>query len=142
MQEAGWRRRDTIGMNNKIKKQEGLDYLELLRERKRKSRITVPHQLTGLTIAEMLKDDKHKSLYMKLAKKHDNDMLIEIAKDVANRRKIKNKGAYFMTVLQSRIAELSRTKTNSVRDRSRIIRGALQGRHEKTQKNARRQSKK
>lgn len=89
-------------MNNKTKKQEGLDYLELLKERKRKSRITVPHQLTGLNIAKILKDEKHKSLYMKLAKEYDNDMLIEIAKDVASRRKVKNKGGYFMTVLQSK----------------------------------------
>ena len=94
-------------MNNKAKKQEGLDYLELLKERKGKSRITVPHQLTGLNIAKILKDEKHKSLYMKLAKEHDNDMLIEIAKDVASRRKVKNKGGYFMKVLQSKRAQMN-----------------------------------
>jgi len=50
-------------------------------------------------LAEILEDKKHKSLYMKLAKRHGAQKLIELAKDVASRKNVKNKGAYFMYML-------------------------------------------
>ncbi|MDP3015119.1 MAG: hypothetical protein Q8N28_01770 [bacterium] len=76
------------------------DYLETLKERAKTSKVYKKYQLTGLLIAQLLNDDKHKSLYIKLAKKHNNDDLMRIAKDVSERKKIENKGAYFMKVLQ------------------------------------------
>ncbi len=78
------------------------DYLEILKERAQKSRVYKKYQLTGLLIAQLLNDEKHKSLYIKLAKKHNSDDLLRIAKDVAERKNIKNKGAYFMKVLQNK----------------------------------------
>lgn len=72
------------------------DYLELLRKRAKESKVYSPHQLTGLMIAEILGDEKHKALYIKLAKNNDADTLLKLAKDVADRNNIMNKGAYFM----------------------------------------------
>lgn len=74
-------------------------YLEILQERAKTSRVYKKYQLTGLLIAQLLNDEKHKSLYIKLAKKHKSDDLLRIARDVSERKKIKNKGAYFMKVL-------------------------------------------
>ncbi len=82
-----------------IKMQEK-EYLEILKDRSKKSRVYKKYQLTGLLIAQLLDDEKHKSLYIKLAKKHNSDDLLRIAKDVSERRKVKNKGGYFMRVLQ------------------------------------------
>lgn len=79
---------------NKIK-----EYIETLKERKKKSRVYKEYQLIGLTLAEILEDEKHKSLYIKLAKEHEVQMLLTLAKDVASRNRIKNKGAYFMVLL-------------------------------------------
>ena len=76
-----------------------MDYIELLRHRAKESKVYSEHQMTGLMLAEILNDDKHKSLYMRLAKKYDKDMLIKLAKDVADRRNIANMGAYFMKLL-------------------------------------------
>ena len=75
------------------------DYLETLKKRAKESKVYSYHQLVGLTIAEALEDDKHKALYMKLAKLHDSDKLLRLAKDIAERKNIKNKGAYFMKLL-------------------------------------------
>jgi hypothetical protein len=75
------------------------DYLETLKKRAKESRVYSYHQLVGLTLAEILEDDKHKALYMKLAKLHNSDKLLKLAKDVAERKNIKNKGAYFMKLL-------------------------------------------
>lgn len=75
------------------------DYLETLKKRAKESKVYSYHQLVGLSIAELLEDDKHKALYMKLAKLHNSDKLLKLAKDVAERKNIKNKGAYFMKLL-------------------------------------------
>lgn len=75
------------------------NYLDLLRERKADSRVYFRHQSVGLELAEILKDEEHKSLYMKLAKDYDAEALIRLAKDVAFRKNVENKGAYFMKLL-------------------------------------------
>ncbi len=77
----------------------GKDYLETIKERAKKSRVYKKYQFTGLLIAQLLNDEKHKSLYIKLAKKHPGDHLLSIAKDVSERKNIENKGGYFMKVL-------------------------------------------
>jgi len=51
-------------------------------------------------IAEILHDDKHKALYIKLAKERNQNKLLELAKGIAERPNIKNKGAYFMKMVQ------------------------------------------
>lgn len=55
--------------------------------------------MVGLEITELLRDEKHKSLYIKLAKEHNSDELLRIAKDVNDRKNIENRGAYFMKVI-------------------------------------------
>lgn len=76
------------------------DYLNILKERIKKNRVHKKFQFTGLTLAQLLNDEKHKSLYIKLAKKYDEQKLISLAKNISERKNVKNRGAYFMKVLQ------------------------------------------
>jgi len=75
------------------------DYKAELTKRAKHSRIHYRHQLVGLEIAMHLEDEKHKSLYIKMAKEGNPDRLLAIAKDVAERNTLKNKGAYFMKIV-------------------------------------------
>jgi hypothetical protein len=77
-------------------------YLKELKKRAKKSKVYYKYQLTGLIIADLLNDKKHKSLYIKLAKEINDDKILEIAKDIASNEKIKNKGAYFMWELKNK----------------------------------------
>ena len=74
-------------------------YLAALRHRAKTSHIYRSYQLTGLEIARILEDKKHKSLYIKLAKNGSASELLRLAKEVAERKSIRNKGAYFMSLL-------------------------------------------
>lgn len=74
------------------------DYLEELKKRGKESKVYSAHQLVGLEIAQLLDDNKHKSLYMKLAKNNNHSVLLSLAKSVAERENVENKGAYFMKV--------------------------------------------
>ena len=71
-------------------------YIKELRRRAKESHVYRKYQMTGLAIAEALCDKKHKSLYIKLAKENGCEKLLRLAKDVADRKGVKNKGAYFM----------------------------------------------
>jgi len=75
-------------------------YLETLKERAKTSRVYKKYQLTGLLIAEILGDDRHKSLYIKMAKEKNQQKLLRLAKEVAERKNVKNRGAYFMRLVQ------------------------------------------
>ncbi|KKQ22351.1 hypothetical protein A2999_00935 [Candidatus Wolfebacteria bacterium RIFCSPLOWO2_01_FULL_38_11] len=75
------------------------DYLKIIKERAKTSHVYKRFQLIGLLIAQLLNDEKHKSLYIMLAKKHHSDDLLHMAKDISERKNIENKGAYFMKVL-------------------------------------------
>lgn len=77
-------------------------YLRELAARRTKSRVRTRHQLVGLLIAEMLQDRPHKSLYIRMAKEGDPDLLMTLAKDVASRGKVEHPGAYFMAVAHER----------------------------------------
>ena len=77
------------------------NYIKKLRERGKKSRVRTKHQLVGLEIGRILGDRKHSALYMKLAKEGNSAKLLWLATDVASRRSIHKKGAYFMKVLFS-----------------------------------------
>ncbi len=72
-------------------------------------------QMMGLEIARLLNDEKHKSLYIKLAKQNDSDILMSIAKDVSQRKNIENKGGYFMKILQEKFPKKERGKHNAKR---------------------------
>ncbi len=74
------------------------EYLEVLKERAKKSRVYRKYQMTGLRLSELLKDEKHKALYIKLAKEYDENRLLDTARRVADKLNVKNKGAYFMRV--------------------------------------------
>lgn len=76
-------------------------YLKELRRRGKESHVYRKYQLIGLEIAQILHDEKHKSLYIKLAKERGADQLIKLAKEVAERRDVKKPGAYFMKLLQT-----------------------------------------
>ncbi len=75
------------------------DYLASLKERGKESRVYKKYQMTGLMLAEILGDNAHKALYIKLAKDHDEEKLVRLAKDIAEKKNIRNKGAYFMRML-------------------------------------------
>ena len=78
------------------------DYLERLKERGKTSRVYREYQLVGLMVAEVLGDEKHKSLYIKLARKHGSERILQLAKSVAEKKNVVNKGAYFMKVLKGK----------------------------------------
>lgn len=78
------------------------NYIETLKKRAKQSKVYSPHQMTGLLIAETLSDPAHKALYIKLAKNGNANELLSLAKDVADRDNIKNKGAYFMRLLHKK----------------------------------------
>lgn len=77
-----------------------LEYLATLKEKQKKSRVYYVHQSIGLTIAETLNDEIHKSLYIKMAKEHDGRILLELAKDIASRKRVEIKAAYFMKLFK------------------------------------------
>lgn len=76
-------------------------YIKKLKQRAKDSHVYRKYQLLGLEISQILHDEKHKSLYIKLAKEHGADRLLRLAKEVAERKDVKNPGAYFMTVLKA-----------------------------------------
>lgn len=76
-------------------------YLAALKERGSKKRVTQEFQLIGLEIATTLHDLKNKALYIKYAKELGSDKVLALAKDVAQRRDVKNPAAYFMRVVQN-----------------------------------------
>ena len=82
-------------MNESVQK----DYLESLKQRKKESHVYKKYQMTGLMLAESLSDNAHKALYIKLAKEHDEEKLIRLARDIAEKKNVRNKGAYFMKML-------------------------------------------
>ena len=73
--------------------------MDKLRQRGKESHVYKPYQLLGLELSQILGDPKHKALYIKMAKEGDAGRLRGIAKDVADRKDVKNKGAYFMRVV-------------------------------------------
>lgn len=74
-------------------------YMKELKRRAQESHVYRNYQLIGLQISEVLEDERHKALYIKLAKEKNADRLLQIAKEVADRKNIKNKGAYFMKIV-------------------------------------------
>lgn len=78
-----------------------MDYLDELKKRGKESKVYTEHQLVGLLLAEILGDEEHKSLYIKLAKERNHDKLLKLAKSVAEREGIENRGAYFMKLFAS-----------------------------------------
>lgn len=82
-------------MDNQISK----NYLEELKKRNKESHVYKKYQMIGLMLSEILRDEEHKALYIKLAKERDEEELMSLAKSIAEKKDVKNKGAYFMRVL-------------------------------------------
>lgn len=77
----------------------GEGYLDKIKTRRKDARVSKPYQLIGLLIADILEDRKHKALYIKLAKEKNSIELLRLAKEVQDTKGVKNKGAYFMSIL-------------------------------------------
>lgn len=76
------------------------DYLGGLAHRAKESKVYSAHQEVGLELATILHDRFNKALYMKIAKTHpDHQRLLMLAKDIAGRQGVGNRGAYFMRLL-------------------------------------------
>jgi len=76
-------------------------YKKTLKERSRQSHVYRRHQMTALSLVEILRDRPHKSLYFRLAKLYDEGALIRLAKNIAERKNVQNPGAYFMKLLHN-----------------------------------------
>jgi len=87
-------------------------YIKGLRQRAKESHVYKKYQMTGIMLAEILSDPAHTSLYIKLAKENDNEKLMQIAKDISERKDVKNKGAYFMYSLTNEKKNGTRNPSN------------------------------
>lgn len=74
-------------------------YIAELKRRAKESHVYRNYQLVGLEIADILNDRPHKALYIKLAKEGNSRRLLAVAKDIAERKDVKRRGAYFMRVI-------------------------------------------
>lgn len=93
---------------------DGSKYLKGLQERSKESHVYHSHQSVGLEIAMLLRDTEHKSLYIKMAKMHNPDRLLSLAKSVTEKREVKNPGAYFMKLVQGIRQEAHGVRTQNV----------------------------
>jgi hypothetical protein len=87
-------------------------YIKQLKRRAKDSHVYRKYQLMGLEISQVLKDEKHKSLYIKLAKERNGERLLQLAKEIAENRNVKNRGAYFMAVLKANSAKTRASRPN------------------------------
>jgi hypothetical protein len=78
-------------------------YIAELKRRAKESHVYRNYQLMGLEIADILNDRPHKALYIKLAKEGNARRLLAVAKDVAERKDVKNRGAYFMRIAMEKV---------------------------------------
>ena len=100
-----------MSYNTRINAMQINDYVASLKIRSKESRAYKKFQLIGLEIAEILSDNSHKTLYIKLAKERGSQELLELAKSVAERKNVKNKGAYFMKLLPPKIQTNTKKKS-------------------------------
>jgi hypothetical protein len=89
------------------------DYLKTLSTRKKQSHVFKDFQHTGLVISQILGDDAHKTLYIKMAKFVSKETLMSLAKDIAERHEVANRGAYFMKLAKQKglLSQLKSKKT-------------------------------
>lgn len=83
-----------------------LELLTQIMKKKKNYRVSTRFQEVGIEIANKLDDKKHLGLYIKLAKKYGEIFLRGIMDEVLEidiRHSIKNKGAYFLTLIQKRL---------------------------------------
>lgn len=79
------------------------DYMGGLAKRAKASKVYAGFQMIGLELANILSDRAHTPLYIRLAKTHpDHAQLMILAKDIAGKPSVTNKGAYFMKALSNK----------------------------------------
>ncbi len=98
-----------------------LPYQALLLKRKKRSKIYRRYQAIGLTLAKILEDLKHKSLYIKLAKEYNEQELLALAKIIAQKKNVKNKGAYFMRIWKFTPSTTKKKKNSLDKKQLRLI---------------------
>jgi len=93
-------------------------YLEVIKARAKTSRVYKKYQSTGLALAEILEDRSHKAIYMRLAKNHDEQQLMNLAKVIADKKGVRNKGAYFMRLVQT-LPKYTKKENNKKKNKKR-----------------------
>lgn len=79
------------------------EYLGNIAKRGKQSRVYTSFQNIGLELAGILGDPTHTALYIRIAKTHpDHQALMSLAKDIAARPGVANRGAYFMKMLHKK----------------------------------------
>lgn len=78
------------------------EYLSLLNRRAKESRSYRAFQTTGTDIADILGDQKHIALYIKIAKTIDGQTLLQTAKLIMQNKNVRNPGAYFMRIAKEK----------------------------------------
>ena len=78
------------------------EYLSLLNRRFKESRSYRAFQTTGTDIADILGDQKHIALYIKIAKTIDGQTLLQTAKLIMQNGNVRNPGAYFMRIAKEK----------------------------------------
>lgn len=78
------------------------EYLSLLNRRAKESRSYRAFQTTGTDIADILGDQKHTALYIKIAKTVDGQTLLQTAKLIMQNKNVRNPGAYFMRIAKEK----------------------------------------
>ena len=85
-----------------------------LARRGKESHVYRKYQLVGLLIAEILKDETHRSLYIKLAKEGNARALLKTAKEIAENNNVRNKGAYFMWMVHNKGELITKKQMNKL----------------------------
>lgn len=83
-------------------------------EKEKQRRISQEFQDYAYRLALELDDEKHKSLYMKLAKEKDRGLLEEAKSFVKGASDVENKGALFMWKLKQLEQERKKKKENEI----------------------------
>lgn len=86
--------------------------LKQTQDAKRAKNISQEFQLFGVYLADSLEDQKHYSLYIKLAKTHDRGTLEEALSFVKGASSVKSKGKLFMWKLKQLKTEVKVAKPN------------------------------
>jgi len=97
------------------------NYLTELKKRAGESHIYRNYQMVGLEISRLLGDPQHKTLYIKIAKSYNRQLLLEIAKNVAESKTVLNRGAVFMHALQQKVGKLRFVKNKPKKKKKAIL---------------------
>jgi hypothetical protein len=78
------------------------EYFSLLNQRAKQSHAYRAFQTTGTDVADILGDQKHIALYIKIAKTVNAQVLLQTAKLIMQNNNVRNPGAYFMRIAKEK----------------------------------------